>query len=396
MYDYIIVGGGIVGLAVARALVRRDPSVGVLLVEKEAELAGHQTGHNSGVIHAGVYYEPGSLKAELCVRGSRATKEFCTEHGISFRTPGKLVVATDGVQLTRMHALAERARRNGLEIHVLSGSELTEREPQIAGVGAIHVPATGIVDYRAVCRGLAGELAGAGVEVRTDTAVAALSETTDEVRVRTSTGETVRARTLVACAGLQADRVARMAGLDPSFRTVPFRGEYFRFRPSAASVASHLIYPVPDPALPFLGIHITPTIDGGVTVGPNAVLSLAREGYRKGSANLRDTADWLRFPGFWRFARHNVRTGLVEMRNSLIKRAYVAACRTYAPGVSAKDLLPHPAGIRAQIIRRDGTLVHDFLIERTDRTVHVCNAPSPAATAALPIGEMVADRYLGR
>jgi L-2-hydroxyglutarate oxidase len=394
IHDYVVIGGGIVGLAVARALTIRRPGCSIVLLEKEHRLAAHQTGHNSGVIHAGVYYEPGSLKAELCVRGAAATKEYCAEHGIPFRTPGKLIVATSPSELPRMSALAQRAGANGLSIRELDRAGLQELEPNISGLGAILVPTTGIVDYTEVCRVMAGELVAKGVQIYTGTAAVAITETSDTVTVRTSAHETLQARRLVACAGVQADRVARLAGLTPDFRNVPFRGEYFRLPRAGTPITEHLIYPVPDPDLPFLGIHITPMIDGSVTVGPNAVLGLAREKYPKGSMSLRDTASWLSFPGFWRFARRNVRTGAMELRNSYLKRAYAAMVQRYAPSVTAADLSPYPPGIRAQIVNRDGTLVHDFLFESTDRTVHVCNAPSPAATAAMPIGEMIVDRVL--
>lgn len=392
--DFIVVGGGIVGTATARALLLRRPGAGVVLLEKEADLAAHQTGHNSGVIHAGVYYAPGSLKARLCRAGERATKEFCTAHGIPFEVPGKLLVATTAEEVARMAALAERAALNDLAVHPVSARELAELEPEVTGLAALHVPSTGIVDYRRVTRAMADDVRASGGSVELGVTVDAIDETTDTVTVRAG-DRTWTARALVVCAGLQADRMARLAGLRTDFRIVPFRGEYYRLPDHRSDIVRHLIYPVPDPALPFLGVHLTPMVDGSVTVGPNAVLGLAREGYRKGTVDARDVRDWATFPGMWSLARHNVRTGAQELRDSWWRRGYLARCRRFAPGLRLEDLQPHAAGIRAQAVLRDGTLVHDFLLESTDRTLHVCNAPSPAATSAIPIAEEVADRLLG-
>ena len=412
MRDVVVVGGGIVGLATAYEVLRRRPGADVLVVEKEAEVARHQTGHNSGVIHAGVYYAPGSLKARFCTEGATATREFCTEHGIPFEDTGKLVVATTPVEVARLADLTERARANGLALTSLSGAELREREPHVAGLAALHVHATGITDYAAICRALASEVVAAGGEVRTSTAVTSIDEDTDGVRLgldgsRASAGdgtapasgsgrdvESERARRVVVCAGLQADRLAAMSGVNggaDAFRIVPFRGEYFRLPASRNDIVSTLIYPVPDPELPFLGVHLTRTIDGGVTVGPNAVLGLSREGYRKGSVDLRDLADLARFPGTWQVARTHWRTGLAEQRDSWSRRGYLRLVQRYCPELTLDDLLPEPAGIRAQAVLRDGTLVHDFLVRRTARTVHVCNAPSPAATSAFPIARHIVD-----
>ncbi len=394
IYDYCVVGGGIVGLATARALVRLRPGASVVVLEKENRLARHQTGHNSGVIHAGIYYAPGSLKAELCREGAAATKEFCTEHGIAFREPGKLLVATDEVEARRMDALFERSKENRIAVDRVSAAELRELEPRIHGVGALKVHTTGIVDFAAVCEALAGEVRDAGGHVRLGAEVTAIRESTSEVAVEAD-GVPWRARELVVCGGVQADRLARMAGLEPEFRIVPFRGEYYRLPDSRSDVVDHLIYPIPDPALPFLGVHLTPMIDGSITVGPNAVLGLAREKYRKFSLSPRDAKEILGYRGFWHVARNNVRTGAAELRNSLFARGYLQACRRYCPELELSDLLPHEAGIRAQAVLRDGTLVHDFLFQETERSVHVCNAPSPAATSALPIGERIARRTVG-
>lgn len=392
-WDFCVVGGGIVGLATARALQARRPGATVLVLEKEPGLAAHQTGHNSGVVHSGLYYEPGSLKARLCVAGARATKEFCAEHGIPVRELGKLVVATDEREASRLGALAERGTANGVRTEALSGAQLREWEPAVAGVAALHVPVTASVDYGAVTRALRTDLERGGGRVETGVAVTGLDERAAEVVV-TAGERSWTTGHLVVCAGLQADRLARDAGVRTTARVVPFRGEYFRLPEHRAGIVSRLVYPVPDPSLPFLGVHLTPMVDGTTTVGPNAVLGLSREGYRKGSVDARDVREILGFPGFWRVARTHWRTGVREMRGSASRRAYLAAARRYCPGLELDDLLPQEAGIRAQAVLPDGTLVHDFLLERTPRSVHVLNAPSPAATSALPIGEAVADRLL--
>ncbi|RPF28520.1 L-2-hydroxyglutarate oxidase [Georgenia muralis] len=392
-YDFLVVGGGIVGLATARDLQRRRPGASVLVIEKERALAAHQTGHNSGVIHAGIYYAPGSLKARLCRAGEAATKEFCTEHGIPFRTVGKLVVATDDAEVARLRALRGRAAENGIEVEPVDAARLRELEPNVTGREALLVPATGIVDYRRVARAMAEGVRAAGGRILTGTAVTRITEDDDAVRV-VAGGQEFRAGRLVACAGVQADRVARMGGLAPDFRIVPFRGEYFELPAERTGLVEHLIYPVPDPALPFLGVHLSPTIDGRITVGPNAVLGLAREGYRKGAVSLPDVLDYARFPGMWRVARANLRTGAAEVANSVFRPGYLRQCRRYCPSLRLSDLRPHPAGIRAQAVLADGTLVQDFLLRHTPRQLHVANAPSPAATSALPIGAMIAARVL--
>ncbi|MDF2093515.1 L-2-hydroxyglutarate oxidase [Knoellia sp. 3-2P3] len=392
--EYVVIGGGIVGLSTALHLLQRRPGAGVVVLEKEPALATHQTGHNSGVIHAGIYYAPGSLKARLCRAGEKATKEFCRAHGIPALTIGKLVVATSDVEVARLHDLRVRAGENGIDVEPVSGSRLRELEPYVRGLEALLVHSTGIVDYRQVSRAMAEEIRLAGGEVRTGIEVSGIREDDEGVQVLTEHG-VLTARHLIACAGLQADRVARMGGLDTDFRIVPFRGEYYELPPSRAGLVKHLIYPVPDPDLPFLGVHLSPTIDGRITVGPNAVLGLAREGYRKSQVSLRDVADYARFPGMWKVARANLRTGAVEVRNSLSRRGYLAECRRYCPDLTLDDLRPHEAGIRAQAVMHDGTLVHDFLLRESRRQLHVANAPSPAATSALPIGEMIAERVVG-
>ena len=393
-YDYCVVGGGIVGLATAVAILERQPGATLRLVEKEPGLGTHQTAHNSGVIHSGIYYAPGSLKARLCRKGAQATKDFAARHGIPVDVCGKLLVATDAAEVTRMDALYARSHANDVEVERLDATELRRREPNVRGVGALFVPATGIVDYSAIARAMGDVVRQRGGEITLGALVTDLVEDADEVSVSLATTEPVRASQVVVCAGLQADRLARRAGIDVDFQIVPFRGEYYRLPTSRSDLVRHLIYPIPDPELPFLGVHLTRTIDGAVTVGPNAVLGFSREGYRKFSFDRRDVADYLRFPGMWRVARANLRTGARELTNSVSKRGYLRECRKYAPSLTQHDLQPEPAGIRAQAVLRDGTLVHDFLFAETDRTLHVCNAPSPAATSAIPIGEMITDRLL--
>jgi (S)-2-hydroxyglutarate dehydrogenase len=392
-YDFCIIGGGIVGLSTALELTRRKPGASILLLEKEDSLARHQTGHNSGVIHAGVYYAPGSLKADLCRRGAQATKDFCTEHGIAFDVCGKLVVATNALEMTRMDALHERAQKNGLTPQRLDGADLSSLEPNIVGLGALLIDSTGIVDYKAICIVMARLIKAAGGEIRMGVKVTSIVEGGEDVQIG-SADEQWQAKQLIVCAGLQSDRLAKMAGLKIDHQIVPFRGEYYRLPPSKNEVVKHLIYPVPDPELPFLGVHLTRMIDGSVTVGPNAVLGFAREGYPKASANLADILEFVSFPGFWKVMRENLSSGMTEMKNSLWKKGYLEQCRKYCPELNVEDLLPYEAGIRAQAVMRDGTLVHDFLFVDTPRMLHVCNAPSPAATSAIPIGEMIADRLL--
>jgi len=391
--DYLVVGAGIVGLATARALLLSRPGSKVLVLEKADDVATAQTGHNSGVIHAGIYYAPGSLKARLCRAGERATKDFCNLNDIRYETVGKLVVATDAVEMERLTRLGDRAAANGLELERLDEVRLRELEPHVRGVGALLSPTTGIVDFREVARALAGEIVAHGGRVITRSQVRGITELSGEVAVDSDSGD-FHAQRLVACGGLQADRLAAMGGLDVDFRIVPFRGEYFQLPVSRAGLVERLIYPVPDPDLPFLGVHLSPTIDGRITVGPNAVLGLAREGYPKGSVRLRDVTAFATFPGFWRFARANIRTGVAEMRDSAFRSGYLRAVRKYCPELTLDDLRPYPAGIRAQAVTRDGTSVEDFMFRETKRQLHVCNAPSPAATSAIPIGEMIATKVL--
>lgn len=389
VYDFAIIGGGIVGISTANSLLQSQPNASIIVLEKEDDLAEHQTGRNSGVIHAGVYYQPGSLKATFCREGSQATLRFCEEHGIQVERCGKLIVATNHVELIRLIALEERTAANSIAFERLSQTELRRREPRIVGLGALYIPSTAIVSYTGVVRAMAADFTASGGEIRLREQVVSVEERADEVVIATSRGE-IRARRLVACAGLFADRIARWCGVEDDFRIVPFRGEYYRLGTDKNRIVNHLIYPVPDPALPFLGVHLTRMIDGSVTVGPNAVLSLKREGYSRFAFSAVDSLETLTFPGFWRVARQHLRSGSEEMLNSLIKSKFLAQCKKYCPELQATDLHDHPPGVRAQAVMRDGSLVHDFLIRQTRRTIHVCNAPSPAATSAIPIGREIA------
>lgn len=393
-YDFCVIGGGIVGLSTARELLRRRPGASLLLVEKETALARHQTGHNSGVIHSGIYYEPGSFKADLCRRGVRATTEFCAEHGIEIASIGKLIVATNPRELGRLSALESRAADNGIDVRRLDTAELRDEEPHVAGDGALLVPSTACVDYRLVSDALRTEIEKAGGDIVTGTEVTAIREEHSQVLV-SSRDHLWQAESLIVCGGLQSDRLARLSGISTSVRILPFRGEYYRLRPERSDVVTRMIYPVPDPELPFLGVHLTPTMDDGVTVGPNAVLGFARERYRKFSFSLRDARDIATFPGFWRMARTYARVGVAEQWRSLSRRAYLEECRRYCPSLELDDLLPMEAGIRAQAVDSQGRLLHDFAFEHTERMLHVLNAPSPAATSALPIGELIVDRVVG-
>lgn len=391
IYDYCIIGGGIVGLATATKLLEQHPGSSLLLLEKEQQVGTHQTGHNSGVIHAGIYYEPGSLKARLCREGAQATMDFCNRHAIHFEQCGKLIVATNATEQARLDSLYQRATANSVDVSPVSAAELREREPHINGVGAILSPSTGIVDYGLVARVMAAEIRAAGGEIIVGVNVERIVESPSHVEIGDQATDW-KARRLIVCGGLQADRLARMAGIKTDFHIVPFRGEYYQLPADKNQIINHLIYPVPDPAMPFLGIHLTRMIDGSVTVGPNAVLGLAREKYAKASFSAGDTFDFATFPGFWKLIFRQRKYALGEFYRSKWKPGYLSEVVKYCPELQLSDLLPYRAGIRAQAVNADGVLVHDFLFARTARTLHVCNAPSPAATAALPIGATIAEK----
>ena len=391
MWDFIIVGGGILGFSTAMQLQQAYPDKRLLVVEKESGAAQHQTGHNSGVIHAGVYYTPGSLKAKFCLEGNRATREFCDQHNVRYDICGKLLVATNDLEKQRMEALWERTAANGLEREWLEADALKEREPNITGVAGIFVPSSGIVNYAEVTRAMAAEFERLGGEIRFDHCVTGLEERTDEVVVTTQQ-DTFMGRYLVTCSGLMADRVIRMLGKDPGFTICPFRGEYYLLPEHHNQIVNHLIYPIPDPAMPFLGVHLTRMIDGTVTVGPNAVLALKREGYRKQDMSLKDMGQMFTHPGILKVLGKHLKPGLFEMKNSLYKRGYLELVRKYCPSLTLQDLTPYPAGVRAQAVSNNGKLVDDFLFVNTKRTVNVGNAPSPAATSALPIGAHIVEQ----
>ncbi|MFD0147224.1 MULTISPECIES: L-2-hydroxyglutarate oxidase [unclassified Streptomyces] len=387
--DVLVIGGGIVGLSTAYALTRAAPGTRVTVLEKEHGPARHQTGRNSGVIHSGIYYRPGSLKARFAVAGAAEMVKFCAEYGLPHEVTGKLIVATGRDELPRLHALVQRGRENGIPVRELGPAQITAYEPSVRGLAAIHVGTTGICDYGAVAAQLA-EASGARILYGSE--VTAVDRRPWGVAVRTAAGTVVRGRVLVNCAGLHCDRVALLAGDEPGMRIVPFRGEYYEL--ADPSLIRGLVYPVPDPAFPFLGVHLTRGVDGGVHVGPNAVPALAREGYDWSVVRPGDLAGTLAWPGSWQIARDHWRYGAGELRRSLSKRAFTEAVRRLLPSVEETDLRRAPAGVRAQAVLRDGTLVDDFLIREAPRTVHVLNAPSPAATASLPIGREVARRAL--
>jgi len=393
--DLLIIGGGIVGLATAHRFLERFPGKRVVVLEKEKAIARHQTGRNSGVLHSGIYYRPGSLKANNCRAGRLAMEEFCRREEIPFEICGKVIVAFDDSELVRLEKILTNGQANGVACERIDMGRLHELEPHAAGVAALHVPETGIVDFGRVAARLAERIGENGATIVTGARATAIRHAADEVVVETTAGE-FAARHVVNCAGLYSDRVARLSGAVPPARIVPFRGEYYTLRPEAQSLVRNLIYPVPDPSFPFLGVHFTRRIDGRIECGPNAVLAFAREGYRKTTVNLRDLAETLTYRGFWRLTARHWRAGAGEMWRSLSKRAFVRALQRLVPEIEAKHLDAAPAGVRAQALDRDGNTVDDFLIEESDRVTSVCNAPSPAATASLNIGRLIVERVAER
>jgi L-2-hydroxyglutarate oxidase LhgO len=388
-YNVIIVGGGIVGLAVGLEITQRFPRLRLLSLEKEHRVGRHQSGHNSGVIHSGVYYKPGSLKAKLCVTGAAAMVEFCREHGIPHQVCGKVIVATHEEEFPRLEELRRRGEANGLTgLQSIGPEELREIEPNASGLRALVVPATGITDYAAVCDKYAEIITARGETILTSTEVTGIKRHGDEITVETSRGA-FSGKSLINCAGLFSDRISRMAGDDPQVMIVPFRGEYYDLIPERSSLVRSLIYPVPDPRFPFLGVHFTRRISGSVDAGPNAVLAFRREGYKRTDFNLRDLGSSLIFPGFWRMAAKNWRSGLDEFHRSFSKPAFVRALQRLVPEVRDEDLVPGGSGVRAQALTRDGSLVDDFQFVPSGRMLHVLNVPSPAATASLLIGRTI-------
>jgi L-2-hydroxyglutarate oxidase len=388
----VVIGGGIVGMATALSLTERGHPT--LVLESEARIAGHQTGHNSGVIHSGLYYKPGSLKARTCRAGLEAMYRFCAEEGVPHRRCGKLVVATRDDELPRLETLEERGKANGVTLRRLTPSEIREHEPEVAGVAGLWVEDTGVVNYAEVTAAMARRLSRLGGEVRTGHRVLRIRTAGGRTVLETSRGA-VEADQLVNCAGLQSDRVARLAGIDPGVRIVPFRGEYYTLRPERAGLVRGLIYPVPNPALPFLGVHFTRGIDDVVEAGPNAVIAFKREGYRWREVSISDIFDWAAFPGFWRMVRGQWRNGLDEARRSLSRARFLQSLQTLIPSLADEDIAPGGSGVRAQAVDRSGRLVDDFALARGPRQIHVLNAPSPAATASIAIGKEIASQLLG-
>ncbi len=389
--DLVVIGGGILGLAVARELLARRPGATLCVLEREPELGFHQTGHTSGVIHAGIYYEPGSLKARLCVQGARELYDYCGQRGIEHRRDGKLIIAATDAELPRLEELERRGRANQVPgLRRIDADQIAEIEPHATGVAALHSPATGVVDFREVAAGFAGDVREAGGEVAAGCEVRRLRADGAAVGVEHSAGVT-RASFVVNCAGAWSDRLAVAAGAPSEPRVVPFRGAYLRLRPERRELVRANIYPVPDPELPFLGAHLTRTIDGEVLLGPSALMVGARDAYRLSRLRGRDLSSTLAWPGTWRLIGRFWRTGLIELRHAASKRAYVRQARRFVPELSVRDVLPGPAGIRAQAVDRDGRLVDDFVVHRTERALHVRNAPSPAATSSLALARLIAD-----
>ena len=391
MYDFAIIGGGIVGLSTALALGKQYPSSSILLLEKESRWAFHQTGNNSGVIHSGVYYKPGSFKAKFCRDGARSMVEFCQEHDIPHEVCGKVIVATEEKELPLLENLYQRGLENGIQVARIAPEEVREIEPHVNCIAGVRVFSTGIADYKQVCQKYAELVQAQGGDLRLNTKVENIRSTTSEHVLETTQGK-FAARFLINCAGLHSDRIAKMGGADPQAKIVPFRGEYYELVPERRNLVKTLIYPVPNPAFPFLGVHFTKMIDGSVHAGPNAVLSLKREGYKKTDFDLKDFAEVMTFPGFWKLAAKHADEGMKEVIRSFSKAAFVRSLQRLIPEVQSEDLIPTHAGVRAQALMNDGKLVDDFLIIPGVNAVHVCNAPSPAATSSLEIGKAVAGQ----
>lgn len=390
-FDIAIVGAGIVGLATARELLTRRPGLRVGVLDKEPAIAQHQTGHNSGVIHAGVYYAPGSLKARACVAGKAKLIRFCEEHRIPYELCGKVIVATEESELPRLHELYKRGQANGVPgLELIGPRRLRELEPHVEGIQALYSPTTGIVDFGRVAHAYADEVQARGGTILAGHEVTAITQR-DGLRQLVTPVGTIEARVVITCAGVYADRVARLTGAPESPKIVPFRGDYYVLRPERAGMVRSLIYPVPDPRFPFLGVHFTRRIDGSVWLGPNAVLAFSREGYRFRDVNFRDLKETLSFPGFRKLARRYWRTGGAEMYRDLSKRSFLKELQRYMPDLRPDDLLPGPSGVRAQALAPDGSLVDDFVVDRQEGALHVRNAPSPAATSSLAIAELIAD-----
>ncbi|MEO6955749.1 MAG: L-2-hydroxyglutarate oxidase [Antricoccus sp.] len=396
MTHYTVIGAGIVGLATAKALQEADPNATIVIVEKESRVAVHQTGHNSGVIHSGIYYKPGSQKALMCRAGAASMIEFAQQNGIGFEKTGKLIVATDTSEIPRMEAIHQRGLDNGIPVHRISAAEALDYEPHVSAVAALRVDSTAIVDFVGVCEVLLTQVQQHGADVRFNCPVTGMHHVNDTTVIQTPNGPIIT-DVVISCAGLQADRIAALDQPDgmSDYRVVPFRGEYFELAKDREHLVKGLIYPVPDPELPFLGVHLTKMVRGGVHAGPNAVLALAREGYDWKTIKPRDIAGSLAYPGFWRLARANVKTGFDEILRSVSRKRFAQSLARLVPEIGEHDIVASPAGVRAQLVKRDGSIVDDFMILQQGRNVHVLNAPSPAATASLEIGRHIAARAAG-
>lgn len=394
-FDFIIIGAGIVGASAAWQLIQACPQASIAIIEKESAAATHQTGRNSGVIHAGVYYQPGSLKATYCREGLQETIRFCEQYNLPYLQCGKLIVATDPTEVERMHALYERSRENQLTTRLVDEHELRTLEPHVAGLGAIAVKETGITDYTKITQTMLNLFKDQGGRVIFDERVEEVEENDAHVAVQTGRAK-YSTRFLINCAGLYSDTLIRKMGIPCDFRIIPFRGEYFKLPESYNNIVKHLIYPVPDPEMPFLGVHLTRMIDGSVTVGPNAVLAGAREGYSKTEINLSELTETLGYKGFWKLLAQHGKSGITELKNSFSKKGYLSLVQKYCPRIQLDDLQPYPSGVRAQAVSDTGELVHDFRFLSSTRSLHVGNAPSPAATSAIPIGREIVKRVLQR
>lgn len=391
MEDYIIIGGGIVGLSVGMTILQRNPNAKIIILEKEKKIAQHQTGHNSGVIHSGIYYKPGSYKAKFAKSGSEGMRIFCQQHGIEHDICGKVIVATNEKELPKLENLYERALQNGLQVSKLNKEELLEKEPNVNGLTAIHVPMAGIVNYKTVSEKIAEIIKSFGGVIENSAEVISIDERSNDVTVETN-NKTYKARFIVNCAGLHSDRIAKMAGYKIDMKIFPFRGEYFKLKKEKRFLVNNMIYPVPNPDFPFLGVHFTRMIGGEIDVGPNAVPGFKREAYKKTAFDFKDFSEMISYPGYWKLGLKNAKEGFGEIIRSVSKNKFVENARILIPNISKGDLIPAPAGVRAQALKSDGSLVDDFFIVSGRHSVHICNAPSPAATAALEIGKEVVDK----
>ncbi|MED7818359.1 MULTISPECIES: L-2-hydroxyglutarate oxidase [unclassified Francisella] len=392
-YDVVIIGAGIIGLSTAWQLLKNHPSLKVCILEKEGSLAKHQSGHNSGVIHAGVYYTPGSLKAKLCLEGCKEAKKFCEEYGVEYKETGKLIVALNAQESGWMENLILRCQENGLSIQRLDQDEVSIIQPGLKSEGGFLVKETGIVNWKDVCVKYAELFQNLGGEIFYNQVIEDIKESTEGVDIFIKNKTAISAKHLISCAGLHSDRILKMSGITPDYKIIPFRGEYYRLDSELKDTIKYCIYPVPNPNLPFLGVHFTPQVNQDVTIGPSAVLALAREGYKWRNINIKDCVETIFYKAFWKLVSANLKATYDELKDSMFKKSYLKKVQQYFPNIQAKDLKPYPAGVRAQALGKDGKLVDDFLFKTTYRSLHVCNAPSPAATSSLPIGKYIVNKF---